>query len=79
MNDYKKYKRVNQNLSMLFIRGVNDPSTGGVSGSTKSVEVMKKAGFKNITKIDYEKMRHEVINEKENQNVYDDILSFFEA
>ena len=79
MNDYKKYKKVNPNLSMLFIRGANDPSTGGVSGSTKSVEVMKKAGFKNITKIDYQKMRHEVINEKENQMVYDDILSFFEA
>ena len=79
MNDYKRYKKVNPELSMLFIRGMNDPSTGGVSGSTKSVEVMKKAGFRNITKIDYPKMRHEVINEKENQKVYDDILSFFEA
>ncbi len=79
MHDYKKYKKVNQNLSMLFLRGANDPSTGGVSGSMKSVEVMKRAGFKNITKIDYQKMRHEVINEKENQKVYDDILSFFEV
>lgn len=79
MNDSKRYKKVNPKLPMLFLRGVNDPSTGGVLGSTKSVELMKKVGFKNITKIDYEKMRHEVINEVENQKVYDDILSFFSA
>lgn len=76
MHNYKNYKRVNQTLPILFLRGADDPSTGGKIGSADSVNVMTKAGFENITKIDYEKMRHEVINEIENEIVYMDILSF---
>lgn len=77
MHNYKAYKRVNETLPILFLRGQDDPSTGGKLGSANSVETMTKVGFKNITKIDYEKMRHEVINEIEKEKVYVDILSFF--
>ena len=76
MHDYKRFKKVNQNLPILFIRGADDPSTGGKLGSENSVKTLQKAGFKNITKIDYEKMRHEVINEIGKAKVYADILEF---
>ena len=78
MHDANAYNHVKVKLPILFIRGADDPATGGKQGAKYSVEVMKKAGFKNITRIDYEKMRHEVINETENAKVYDDILSFLE-
>ncbi len=76
MHDQKRFCKVKNELPLLFIRGEDDPATGGVLGSKSSVETMRKAGFQNIVKIDYEKMRHEVINEADNQKVYIDILSF---
>lgn len=78
MHDQSRFKNVKVKLPLLFIRGTEDPSTGGKQGSKYSVKTFEKAGFKNITKIDYEKMRHEVINEIEKEKVYDDILKFFE-
>lgn len=79
MHNHKLYNKVNENLPLLFLRGSDDLSTGGNSGALNSIEVMKKAGFKNIIKIDYEKMRHEIINEENNKQVYDDILKFFNS
>ena len=77
MHNYKDYQKVNESLPILMIRGTDDPSTGGKLGATDSIKVLEKAGFKNITKIDYEKMRHEVINEISKEMVYDDIIHFF--
>lgn len=76
MHECKRFKNINENLPILLIRGEDDPSTGGKLGSENSVKTLQKAGFKNITKIDYEKMRHEVINEIGKSKVYDDILEF---
>lgn len=78
MHDQSRFKNVKVKLPILFIRGADDPSTGGKQGSKYSVKTFEKAGFKNITKIDYEKMRHEVINETNKEKVYADILNFFE-
>ena len=78
MHDQKRFERVKDSLPILFIRGADDPSTGGKQGSKYSVKTLEKAGFKNITKIDYEKMRHEVINEVNKEIVYADILNFFQ-
>ncbi len=78
MNKVKDYKNVNKNLKLLFIRGVNDVSTGGKFGSNHSVETMKKAGFTNITKYDYEHCRHEVIREVFKDRVFEDIVNFYD-
>ena len=39
--------------------------------------IMKKAGFSKIAYIDYPKMRHEILAEKKKDEVYKDVLNFF--
>lgn len=76
MNKWQRYKFVNKNLKMLFLRGEEDVCTGGEKGAAQSREVLKKAGFEKIWHVDYPNMRHEIINEKENDKVFADILNF---
>ena len=52
------------------------PCTGGKKGRLKSINILNKAGFKNITEIHYEKMRHEILNEKDHCTVENDIINF---
>lgn len=79
MHQPKKYKNVNKDLQLLLLRGVDDPCVGGDKGAIDSKNVLEKSGFKNIKSIDYENMRHEILNEKENSLVYADCLSFFRS
>ena len=78
MGKVNKYKNVNENLSILLIRGIDDPCVGFEKGAKDSLNRLTKAGFKNIKAIDYENMRHEILNEKEFLKVYQDIKSFFD-
>jgi alpha-beta hydrolase superfamily lysophospholipase len=39
--------------------------------------VLEKAGFRNISVITYDHMRHEILNETENEKVYRDLRDFF--
>lgn len=77
MHKPKHYKNVNHTMPLLLLRGKDDPCTGGNDGAKDSREVLSKAGFKNITHIDYPGMRHEIINEKDNKQVYKDIIEFY--
>lgn len=70
------YQNVQAALPILAIRGAEDPCTGGIQGSNASLLVLQKAGFTHITSICYAGMRHEILNEKENEQVYIDILEF---
>lgn len=78
MGKDKDYKEVNENLPILLISGKDDPCTGSDKGREDSKEVLTKAGFKDISVITYEDMRHEILNENEKEKVYEDILDFFE-
>ena len=76
MGKAKKYKDINEDLPFLFVSGKDDPCAGGDKGREQSQSVLKKAGFKNLSVITYEGMRHEILNELDYQKVYDDILKF---
>lgn len=76
MNRVRKYRKVQRNLPILAIRGVDDPCVGGEKGSMSSLLTLRRAGFTHITCISYPGMRHEILNEKNNEKVYADILSF---
>lgn len=79
MHQPMEYKNVNENISLLMLRGLDDPCTGGSKGARDSYKILSKAGFKNITNIDYPNMRHEILNELNSDIVYNDILEFFKA
>ena len=76
MGKAKKYKNINEELPILLAGGEDDPCTGVAKGRASSRRVLEKAGFKNISAITYQHMRHEILNEKDNQKVYQDILNF---
>ncbi len=73
------YKVANQGLKIHFIAGVDDPCIGKEKGFNNSINTLKKVGYKNITSFLYENMRHEILNEKDNEFVYSDIVSFFDT
>lgn len=77
MHKHKLYNDVNKQMELLLLRGVDDPCTGGDKGAKDSLNVLAKVGFDKIQSIDYSGMRHEILAEKENQKVYDDIIKFY--
>ena len=77
MHKSKNYLDVNNNLQILMLRGTDDPCTGGEKGAEDSRKVLIDAGFKNLLHIDYEGMRHEILNETDYLKVQNDILEFY--
>lgn len=77
MNTKNKYHNINKDLKILMIRGKDDPCTGFDKGSNNSINALKKVGFENIRDISYKGMRHEILNEKNNLKVYNDIVNFY--
>lgn len=71
------YQNVNKEMPLLLLRGLDDPCTGGDKGSADSCRILSKAGFLNIRRIDYPNMRHEILQEKDCQKVYNDVENFF--
>lgn len=78
MNKPKLYFNTNKNMRILLLRGIDDPCTGGEKGANNSYKVLCDAGFSNIERIDYPNMRHEILAEKDNQKVYNDVLNFYD-
>lgn len=75
MGKAKKYHNVND-VPFLLVSGKDDPCTGFDKGRLNSKKVLTKAKFTNIEVITYDNMRHEILNEKDKLNVYQDILNF---
>jgi alpha-beta hydrolase superfamily lysophospholipase len=42
----------------------------------KEVDFIKSVGYRNVQRVLYEGMRHEILNETQKQWVYDDVLSY---
>lgn len=78
MHNPHNYRNVNSSLQILMLRGTEDSCTGGELGAHDSRKILLKAGFQNIRHIDYPKMRHEILNEKNKEQVYEDILKFYQ-
>lgn len=74
----KKYlKKINKDMSILIISGSEDPVGHMGKGPRKLSNIYKKLGIVDTRLILYPNMRHEILNENDNQKVYDDILKFF--
>ena len=79
INKAKLYKNVNVNLPIYLISGEDDPCTSGEKGRAASLNVLTKAGFKDIKVTTLEHMRHEILNETEKEKVQQLILDFLEG
>ena len=75
---YKKKNLMNisKDENILIVAGEDDPVGSFSKGPISLSMLYKKLGVKNVNVIIYKNMRHEILNEKQNQQVVDDILEF---
>ena len=78
MGKARKYKSVKEDTPILLIAGKDDPCTGFDKGRASSKALLEKVGYKEVEAVTLDNMRHEILNEKENQKVYEELEKFFE-
>ncbi|MCI8616983.1 MAG: alpha/beta hydrolase [Clostridia bacterium] len=73
---FKGWKLYNKKMPIFFIAGSDDPVIINKQKWLKSQEFLKKIGYLNITNRLYNNLRHEILNEKNRDEVYNDVLDF---
>lgn len=72
----KGWKLNNKEIPILFIAGRDDPVIINKNKWLKSQKFLTKLGYSNITNKLYDNLRHEILNEKNKEEIYEDILNF---
>ena len=70
----RNWELKNKRLTVAFLSGTDDPCLVDNEAFEKSVDVMRKVGYRNVTSKLYEGMRHEIFNEPDYIKVCEDIL-----
>lgn len=74
----KNWRIKNKDLKIYIIAGREDPVIQNKKKFEKLGIFIKNIGYKNVELKLYPNMKHEILNEKENKIVYQDILNFIE-
>ncbi len=72
------YKSVPQNLPVFIISGEDDPVGAYGKGIKTVYENLLAAGHKNVKMKLYDDMRHEILNEDDKDDVYEDVVEWIE-
>ncbi len=72
----KRYQVKNPELPIYFISGDCDVVAGSTMAWLKSVDFMMEVGYENVTCKPYRGLRHEILNEPDRKQVYEDVLAF---
>ena len=76
---HKKFlKKIRKDMNILIVAGDDDPVGAYGKGPMSLFKMYKKLGIENVQLELYENLRHEILNEKNRQEVYDDILAFLD-
>ncbi len=67
-------QRIPHELPLLFIAGAEDPVGANGAGVRAAAALMERAGVRDVTVILYDGMRHEILNEREADRVFEDVL-----
>lgn len=76
VHDARLIRRIPKDLPMLFLAGDADPVGGYGKGVEKIAARYRRLGLRNIRLIVYEGARHELLNELNKEQVYNDILGW---
>lgn len=68
--------KINKDSRIFIIAGEDDPVGDFSKGPKALFKLYQDVGVKNVDLKIYKNMRHEILNEKDHQVVYDDILNF---
>ena len=72
----KDYQVNNKDLDIFLIAGADDPVIQNEKKFRELKEFLKGVGYKNIKSKLYKDLRHEILNEKEKDEIYKDVLYF---
>lgn len=78
INTQKNINTMDQNQPVLFISGDQDPVGEMGKGVKKAYNAFKDAGLKDVKIKLYKGLRHEILNEKEHEEVYEDVLNWLD-
>ena len=70
---------MDKNLPVFFIAGDRDPVGDMGKGVEKAYRCFKKAGMRDVSIKLYHGLRHEILNELNKQDVYQDINRWIKA
>lgn len=72
----KGWERQNLAAPILFIAGADDPCIISAQDFAKAVDFMREVGYADVKSKLYSEMRHEILNEKGKQQVWEDVVKF---
>lgn len=72
------WKLENPKLPVLFIAGEKDPVTGGKKKFQNTIDTLKEKGYECVAAKVYEGKRHELLNEVNRQQVFEDVSRWIE-
>lgn len=72
----RRYPVRKSDLPILFIAGAADPVTINAKKREEACLFMRKIGYTDVVRKEYEAMRHEILNEIGKEEVYNDVLRF---
>lgn len=70
---------INNDLPILFIAGRNDPCIINEKCFNHAVNMLKNGGYHNVEAIIFDEMRHEILNERNKEKVYESIINFLRS
>lgn len=72
------WKLANCDLPIHFIAGTEDPCIESSEQFEEAVETMRKAGYHKVDSKLYQGMRHEILNETNRKEVFEDLVNYLE-
>jgi len=72
----KFINKISKKSNILIVGGINDPVGAYGKGPKALYDMYKGVGVENVQLKIYENMRHEILNEKDREIVYNDIVDF---
>ncbi|MBE5660602.1 alpha/beta hydrolase [Staphylococcus sp. SS21] len=72
----KYMKALNKSMPILFVSGYDDPLGDYGKGILKLANIYRKAGLKNVKVNLYHNKRHEVLFEKDYENIWEDLFNW---
>ena len=73
------WKMSHADMPVIFLSGEDDPCMTSEARFHDAVRNMYNRGYHNISSAIYGGMRHEILNEKEKELVWQDILDFMKS
>ena len=73
----KRYECKNPLLEIRSVSGLDDRTTLGTKGVKRTLKYLMMAGYQKLSFIEYPNMKHEILQEDNKEEVYNDVIKFY--